>query len=131
MIGLDTNILVRIFAADEPAQRDAALRLIEALPAGQRAVVNTVVVVELLWVLGRAYGFDRDAQVRVVRALTEHKRLFLPDKDLLREAIHRAREWAADVPDQIITLLNVQHGAATTYTFDRNAARLSGFTLLE
>lgn len=131
MIGLDTNVLVRIFAKDDPLQEKAALQLINSMPAGQKAVVNIVVVVELLWVLRRAYQFSDDGLVRVVRSLTDHRRLFLPEKDLLREAAHRAREHGGDIPDHIIALQNVAQGASSSYTFDRDAALTHGFTQIQ
>ncbi len=131
MIGLYSNILVRVFARDDPAQEKAALRLIDGLPNGEKAIVNIVVVVELLWVLGRKYNFERNQLARVIRSLTEHRRLFLPDKDILREAAHRVTEEGGDLPDVIIGLLNKEQGASTTYTFDRDAASNATFTLVE
>jgi predicted nucleic-acid-binding protein len=128
MIGLDTNVLVRIFAADDLEQRATALRLIDGMAAGEKAVVNSIVVVELLWTLKRAYGFERDRLAAVVRNLTDHSRLFLPDKDLLREAAHRSREEGGDIPDHLIALTNRALGASTTYTFDTVAARSTDFS---
>ncbi len=130
MIGLDTNVLVRLYAADDAAQRRRALDLIEALPDGERAVVNIVVIVELMWTLRRAYRFDADSLAVVARHLTEHVRLFVPEKDLLREAVHRARETGGDIPDHLIALLNRRHGAAVTYTFDAGVAKAEDFALL-
>lgn len=130
MIGLDTNILVRIFAGDDAVQRAAAIRLIESLPPGEKAVVNVVVAVELLWTLKRVYRFERDELAAVARNLTEHRRLHCPEKDLLREAAHRCREEGGDIPDYLIGLLNRQFGASITYTFDRDAAEGSDFELL-
>lgn len=130
MIGLDTNLLVRLFTQDDPAQYQRALRLLNDLPQGEKAIVNLVVVVELLWVLRKAYHYESQDLARVIRVLTEHKKLHLPDKDLLREAAHRSLEKGGDIPDLIITLLNKSHDARTTYTFDRDAACSSDFTLL-
>lgn len=130
MIGLDTNVLVRIFAADDAEQRAAALRLVDSLPEGDRAVVNSIVVVELLWTLKRVYGFRREDLAAVVRNLTDHRKLLLPDRDLLRDAAHRTLEEGGDIPDHLITLTNRMHGASTTFTFDSVAARSSDFTLI-
>lgn len=130
MIGLDTNILVRLFAADDEAQRQAAIRLIDGLPLDDRAVVNVVVVVELLWTLRRVYKYEPSDLARVVRQLTEHPRIFVPDKDLLRDAAHRSREEGGDIPDHIIALLNRAVGCRTTMTFDGDAAKNADFELL-
>lgn len=127
MIGLDTNVLVRIFAADDLVQRAAALRLIDGLDDGERAVVNSIVVVELLWTLKRVYGFRREDLAAVVRNLTDHRKLFLPDRDLLRDAAHRSLEEGGDIPDHLIALTNRMHGASATFTFDGAAARSTDF----
>jgi predicted nucleic-acid-binding protein len=131
MIGLDTNILVRIYADDDPRQRAAALRLIEDLPPGQKAVVNSIVVVELLWTLRRIYRFEDDDLATVVRNLSEHRKIHLVDRDLLRDAAHRCREEGGEIPDHLIALMNRSLGAQTTYTFDQTAARSDDFTLLQ
>lgn len=130
MIGLDTNLLVRIYAADDAAQRAAAIARINALPPGEKAVVNVVVVAELMWTLRSAYKFDRETLAAVARNLTDHIRLHLPEKDLVREAAHRSQEYGGDIPDHLIALLNRRYGAETTYTFDRDAARGPDFTHL-
>jgi predicted nucleic-acid-binding protein len=130
MIGLDTNILVRLFAADDPVQRRAAVRLIEGLAVDDRAVVNVVVVVELLWTLRRVYKFAPYELARVVRQLTDHPRLLVPDKDILRDAAHRSLEEGGDIPDHIIALLNRGIGCRTTMTFDGEAAKNADFELL-
>jgi len=130
MIGLDTNLLVRIFAKDNPLQEAMVLELLEQLPEGERAVVNIVVIVELLWVLKRAYRFEEEALVRVLRSMAENKRLFLPNKEILLEAAHQVRENGGELPDMIIALLNREHGASVTYTFDLEASKLDDFQLL-
>jgi predicted nucleic-acid-binding protein len=131
MIGLDTNVLVRIFAKDDPAQEKAALNLIDSLPKGQKAIVNIVVVIELIWVLSSKYRFEQEHLVSVLRRLAEHKKLFLPEKEILLEAAHRLREDGGDLPDIIIGLINKAQGATTTYTFDIGASYNDAFTLLE
>ena len=130
MIGLDTNLLVRIFAKDNPLQEAMVLELLEQFPEGERAVVNIVVIVELLWVLKRAYRFEQEALVRVLRSMAENKRLFLPNKEILLEAAHQVRENGGELPDMIIALLNREHGASVTYTFDVEASKLDDFQLL-
>jgi predicted nucleic-acid-binding protein len=130
MIGLDTNLLVRIFAKDNPLQEAMVLELLEQLPEGERAVVNIVVIVELLWVLKRAYRFEQEALVRVLRSMAENKRLFLPNKEILLEAAHQVRENGGELPDMIIALLNREHGASVNYTFDVYSSKRDGFQIL-
>ena len=130
MIGVDANILVRLFADDDLAQRKAAAALIDGLPSGEKALVNTIVLVELLWTLGRRYRFERDELAAVVRKLSEHPGIELPNRDIVREAAHRSREGGGQIVDCMIALLNRASGCDTTYTFDEEAAASQDFTLL-
>jgi predicted nucleic acid-binding protein len=53
MIGVDTNILVRIFAADDGRQAASAIRRIDNGAPGQ-IFVNVVVLAEFAWTMRRA-----------------------------------------------------------------------------
>lgn len=130
MIGLDTNILVRLFAEDNREQLDAAVALLDGLGHDEKAVVNLIVVVELVWVLSRAYKFEQDWIQIALERLTRHPHLYLPERDLVREAIHRSRENGDDIADTLIALLNRAHGCRTTLTFDKDAALGNDFDLL-
>ena len=59
MIGVDTNILVRIFAADDGRQAASAIRLIDDSAPGQ-VFVNVVVLAEFAWTMRRAYKWEDD-----------------------------------------------------------------------
>jgi predicted nucleic-acid-binding protein len=71
MIGLDTNILVRYFAQDDPIQSPQATEIIERrLTAENCGFVSIVAMVETVWVLDRAYGLaDHEIANAIERAL--------------------------------------------------------------
>jgi predicted nucleic-acid-binding protein len=57
MIGLDTNVLVRYLAQDDPIQSPKASELIERrLTEADPGFVSVVAMAEIVWVLDRAYG---------------------------------------------------------------------------
>jgi predicted nucleic-acid-binding protein len=61
MIGLDTNILVRDLAQDDPVQSPRATEVIEHdLSEKDLGFVSIVAMVETAWVLDRAYGLADD-----------------------------------------------------------------------
>ena len=129
MIGLDSNILIRVITRDDDAQFHAASRILDEAPK-RSLLVNLIVIVETVWTLRRAYRLD-DYHVEIaLRRLTEHPGLFFPQLDQLREAIHRSTEFGADIADQLIALTNRAAGCETTLTFDTSAARSDDFTLL-
>ena len=62
MIGLDTNVLVRYLAQDDPAQSAKVNRLIESeLNERHPGFISLIVLVETCWVLKRLYGANRIA----------------------------------------------------------------------
>ena len=70
MIGVDTNVLVRIFASDDAQQAASAIRVIDESKPGQ-IFVNVVVLAEFAWTMRRAYKWEDDwirhALTRIVR----------------------------------------------------------------
>jgi predicted nucleic-acid-binding protein len=57
MIGLDTNILVRYLTQDDPLQSTKATEILERrLTEETPGFVSIVAMVEIVWVLDRAYG---------------------------------------------------------------------------
>lgn len=130
MIGLDTNVLVRLFAEDDVAQRDAAIRLIDELAGEEKAFVNSVVIVELVWTLRRVYRFERRHIGKVLRKLSENPKIALADANIVRDAAHRYLEEGGDLADHMIAFINQGAGCSVTYTFDEDAATSQGFSLL-
>ena len=59
MIGLDTNILVRYLTQDDPIQSPKATEIIEQrLSEENPGFVSIVAIVEMVWVLDRAFDFE-------------------------------------------------------------------------
>ncbi|HVX74137.1 MAG: PIN domain-containing protein [Devosia sp.] len=132
MIGLDTNVLVRIFAADNPKQTAIARRFMQRCSADDPAFVSAVVVVEVSWVLSRTYGFSVASIRDALEWLFESSNIVVQRHDLLRPAIDLAAKRNADISDSIIAALAADAGASKTVTFDQPAARLvPGMELLK
>jgi predicted nucleic-acid-binding protein len=130
MIGLDTNLLVRIFAGDDARQADRVARLIDAEGQAEPVFVNVVVLVEFAWTMRKAYRWEASRVLAALRKITEHANVVVEDRDAVREAIVRCLNEGADFPDQLIAVRNSDRGCRTTMTFDRDAAGAPGFTLL-
>lgn len=68
MIGLDTNVLVRYIAQDDPRQSAQADALMEVLTPEQPGFVTAVALVESLWVMEDVYAAGRTRLVENERA---------------------------------------------------------------
>ena len=122
MIGIDTNIIVRLLTRDDPKQFDAAVSLVKSSSADAPLFVNPMVVLEVVWVLERVYKVDRIVARTQMAGLLDTVEFKVP------EALHM-ENWArwftsqhADFSDVVISELNRANGCEKTMTFDRKAA---------
>jgi len=120
MIGVDTNILVRFLTQDDAAQAVRVDRLFEkALASNERIHIDDVVLCELAWVLGAAYGRTRAEITDALEELTAASQVSLSDRGRVREAVARYRAGPGGLADYLIGLRNRAEGCTATATFDR------------
>ena len=131
MIGLDTNVLVRFLVQDDPQQGALATRLMDELTAQMPGFVGREVLVELVWVLERAYGYGRAEVASALEGLLVAPEIRLEEHDDVGAALHRYRAGGAGFADLLIAAAARRAGASRVVTFDRRAARIEGVELLE
>ncbi|MGE0484394.1 MAG: PIN domain-containing protein [Gammaproteobacteria bacterium] len=131
MIGLDTNVLVRYLAQDEPTQAAVATRIIEQeLTEQNPGFVGLVVLVELAWVLRRLYGATQTEIVQTIGDLLAARTLVIEQRDLVARALALCGHEGVGFADAVIAASAAAAGCTATVTFDRGAQRL-GMTLVE
>jgi predicted nucleic-acid-binding protein len=86
MIGVDTNVLVRIFASDDAQQTASAIRVIDESKLGQ-IFVNVVVLAEFAWTMRRAYKWDDDWIRHALTRIVRHPALTIQHRSSVLEAI--------------------------------------------
>ncbi len=132
MIGLDTNVLVRYLAQDDAGQSAIATRLIETgLSQEQPGFVTQVTLCELVWVLAECYEADRQRIHAVIERLLATRQIRVERADLAWRALRAWSATAADFSDALIGEIVLDSGGGKTVTFDRKAAKLPGFELLQ
>ena len=125
MIGLDTNVLVRYLAQDEPAQSARATRLIERqLSEREPGFIGLVVLVETCWVLRRLYGANSAELRETVRDLLDTRQFVIEQRTVVLRAVARLGDGAGDLADALIAEGAAEAGCTRTVTFDRQGARL-------
>ena len=130
MIGLDTNVLVRYIMQDDPRQSPKASRLIEGLTPQVPGFVPLVSVIELVWVLGSAYRLGRQQVAAALELLLRSKEIVLDRADQVLQAQRRYQAGNADFADCLIERLAHEAGCTATMTFDADAAKSAGMTLI-
>ena len=124
MFALDTNVIVRYIAQDDPVQSAAATRIFEDIISDKNhGFITSIALCETLWVLSRAYGQSRSKLVEVIEALLKADNLELEHRDLVWSAKEDFRNGNADFSDYLIARIGKAQGASTTLSFDRNALK--------
>ena len=130
MIGVDTNIVLRLFDRGEPAQTAAAERLFADATNADGFLLNPIVLVELAWTLDRTYKLDRETIADHLDRILQASEFVVPFVDEAVAAASRYRAGPADFADYFFAEINHALGCTTTVTFDRAAAKDDRFTLL-
>ena len=132
MIGIDTNVLVRYLTQDDAKQAALATKFIErSLSAENPGLVTLICLCEIVWVLAECYDADRKRIRAVIEGLLATKQIKVESADLVWKAVRAWDATAADFSDALIGEIVRASDGAKTVTFDRAAARLPTFELLQ
>ncbi len=130
MIGVDTNVLVRILVEDDRAQLQRARAVLdEAAERSEKVFVSDIVLAELHWVLEDAYEVPRSKILQAIQGLVASARFEFEDTDRVNEALSLYQGGKAELSDYLLGLQASRRGARTTFTFDRALRDDVHFTL--
>lgn len=120
MIGVDTNVIVRLFADDDPAQTLRAKRAIDSAQArGEPVLVNDIVLVETLCTMRSRYR-ARSADIAALAAsLFDASAFTFENRAAVERALALFVASTADYADCLIVAKNKSLGARSTLSFDR------------
>ncbi len=122
MIGIDTNVLLRLFTTENPEQTAAAIKLMDGCGPSSIRVAN-IVMAELVWtLLGRKYRLEKNRVVEIVEELLRREELVFENRSAVMMALRWFDGGKADFGDYLIAALNEEASASPTFTFDRMAA---------
>jgi predicted nucleic-acid-binding protein len=128
MIGLDTNILVRYLTQDDPIQSPRATEIIERrLTEENPGFVSIVAMVEIVWVLDRAYRLAANEIAAAVERMLQTDVLVVENEQEVFSAMIALKEGQGAFADAVIAAIGARAGCSRTLTFDQKALRLPGF----
>jgi predicted nucleic-acid-binding protein len=131
MIGLDSNVLIRYLTQDDPVQSAKATEIIERrLTPRNPGFVSVVAMVEIVWVLDRAYSLTAKEISTVVERLLQVEVLAIENEQEVFTAMVALKQGRGSFSDALIAELGVRAGCARTLTFDKKALRLPGFEIV-
>ncbi len=131
MIGLDTNILIRYITQDDKTQAKIASAFIEKnCTIDAPGYISQIVVCEIVWVLKRAYGYDKKIVIDVIERLLKTGELIVENSENIRMALRVYQTGKADFSDYLLAISNSEVGCEYTVTFDKNASDSGLFRIL-
>ena len=132
MIGIDTNIVVRLLLRDDEAMFQRAATLVGRTPPDDPLIVNAVVVAESLWVLEQKAGVERRTARATLMGLLESEEMRVHDTNPFRNWTETLVVEHRDYSDLVIAQINREIGCDFTYTLDGPAAKaVPGMQLLD
>ncbi|MTH78032.1 PIN domain-containing protein [Paracoccus aestuariivivens] len=128
MIGIDTNVLVRYLTQDHQRQGEMAKAVFATLTPDVPGYLSREVMIELVWVLERAYGLPRYDICEAIDGLLASRELVVETPDRVGLANERYRKGGAGFSDHMIALAARDAGCHMTLSFDRKAVSSAGMT---
>lgn len=130
MIGLDANVLVRYIMQDDPRQSSKATQLVESLDSKNPGFIGVISLIEMYWVLTSCYALTNDQVGQALGMLLRTKHLVVDRADQVLPALRMFETGKVDFADCLIERMAASAGCEQTMTFDVNAAKHAGMTLI-
>jgi predicted nucleic-acid-binding protein len=131
MIGIDTSIMIRYIVQDDSVQSDLATQFLESrLRQSSPGYLSLIVICEIVWVLKRAYKYEKSIICGVIRQILHSSDLVVENSELVWKAFKTFESGNADFSDYLIGFCNQHHGCDYTVTFDQKADSQANFRLI-
>ena len=130
MIGIDTNLLIRLAMQDDPIQCAKVDVFLASLSRQEVGFISLVTLIESVWVLGKRYNLSKSDIVRFVQELSDAPELTMEGAEAVSEALQRFKASTADFADCLIERLGALAGCRETVTLDQDACKFAGMRLL-
>jgi predicted nucleic-acid-binding protein len=130
VIGLDTNILVRFFMQDDHTQGTQVDVVMKSLTEAEPGWVGLAVLMELVWVLTSTYRTNRAELIRVLNHLLSRNEIVIEQAEAVRHAVRIYLDSNVGFADCLISSSARGAGCTQTLTFDQDAAKSAGMTLV-
>ena len=116
LIGVDTNVLARIFLEDNPSQTLIAQQFLREMAKKDRLFIASYTILELVWVLGVKHK-SKSQIIESIEVLLETKGVTVGQHFTVLRALEKYREGKADIADYMI----IEEGA------DNHVHKLASF----
>jgi predicted nucleic-acid-binding protein len=131
VIGVDTNVLIRLFINDEVEQHAKANAFFAARSPENAAFVSLVTTIEFVWVLTRSYKRPQDEALGLLKIVLSSRDAVVEMAEAVASAVQTALDTKGDYADVLIAQAGHRAGCSHSVSFDEPATRrIPGMDLL-
>ncbi|MGV8939025.1 MAG: PIN domain-containing protein [Allorhizobium sp.] len=124
MIGVDTNILLRLIVVDDPEQNEKARHFLSQRSIEDPAYISAMVVAELVWFLRRRLNYQQSQIMDLLQSFLASNDVVVEYAEELGLLLSDETAPIADLADNLIAWAGMKAGCRKVVTFDRRAAKL-------
>ena len=124
MLGLDTNVLVRLLV-DDPGGLEQCQAVRRALQNTEEVYVSQVVQIETVWVLKRAYKMPKPEIMQVLEHLQNNHAFVLDRREIFSSALVIYRDSNVEFSDGLALAVS-RSLDVPLLTFDKRLLKLEG-----
>ncbi|MDQ2927950.1 MAG: type II toxin-antitoxin system VapC family toxin [Caldimonas sp.] len=131
MIGIDTDVLLRLLLNDDAGQMASIEKLFDAYAQRPGSVlISDVVLAETVWTLGAVYRQPKAALLNALRAMLAEPAYAFESRAAVEHAVESCAGGRAGFSDALIVAKNAAAGCEFTASFNRALRGVAGANVL-
>lgn len=123
MIGVDTNVLLRLLVEDNSDQYAKSRAFFSERTARDPAFISATVLAELIWLLRRRFGYTNEDIMRALRTMNQSAEFRFEHGEKLRAFLAETDRVPSNVADAMISWSCMAAKCEKVVTFDKKSAR--------
>ena len=124
---IDTNLFLRYLTKDDPLKYERCRDLFKNAMGGKIAIVTSgLVIAELIWTLLSYYKVSKADVVEKISILVATDKLFIPDKEIISDALVLYGMKNIDYLDAYNAVLMRSYGLNAIYSYDEDFDTIEG-----
>lgn len=118
---VDTNIFLRYLTKDDPSKYERCREMFKRALGGEITISTSVMVIaELIWTLLSYYKVSKAEVIEKVSVILGTENLFIPDKDILVDALVLYARKNIDFIDAYNAIFMKYQGLREIYSYDED-----------
>jgi predicted nucleic acid-binding protein len=118
---VDTNIFLRYLTKDNPPKYEKCKEMFKRAMHGEIGIATSgMVIAELVWTLLSYYKVPKAEVIEKVSVILGTENLFIPDKDVLADALVLYARKNIDFIDAYKAVFMKYHGLREIYSYDED-----------